>query len=52
MIIVVHLSVTGVSGNDLTSRHKAPYLWLLTKGSYNYAVSVSTSQGTSYRHKL
>ena len=24
-----------VSGNNLTSRHKALYLWLLTERSYN-----------------
>ena len=41
-MIVVGPSVTlsvcplwEVSGNDLTSRHKAPYLWLLTKRRYN-----------------
>ena len=34
------VSVTGGQQNDLTSRHKALYLWLLTKRSYNYRQSL------------
>ena len=40
-----------VSRNDLSSRHKVLYHWLLTERSYNQAISVSASQDTSYRHK-
>ena len=53
-MIVVYPSVRAlrkVSGNNLISRHKALYLRLLTERSYNWAISVSANQGTSYRHK-
>ena len=55
-MLVVRLSVCPlrkVSGNDLTSRQKMlyMYLWLPSVRGYSWAISMSGSHGTSYRHE-
>ena len=52
--IVIRLSVCPlrkVGRSDLTLRHKRLYLWPSSIGSYNKAISVNASFGTSYRHE-
>ena len=51
VVVCAFLALRKVSGSDLTSRQKMQYLWPLSNRGYSWAISVSGSHGTSYRHE-